>query len=85
MDFHALVSLQQLNLCLHAELKSDICNRVIGEKLNNIEREVEELLVIKQGLDAEIKIYKTLIDSGESDPCEETSEGMESRECYCPH
>ena len=46
-------------------------------------REVEELLVIKQGLDAEIKIYKTLIDSGESDPSEEnSSEGMRSR-CWC--
>ena len=54
----------------------------IVEKLNSIEREVEELLVIKQGLDAEIKIYKTLIDSGESDPSEEnSSEGMRSRWC----
>jgi len=45
----------------------------IVEKLNTIEREVEELLVIKQGLDAEIKIYKTLIDSEESDRSEENS------------
>ena len=54
----------------------------IVEKLNNIEREVEELLVIKQGLDAEIKIYKTLIESGESDPSEEnSSEGKKVLQC----
>jgi len=35
------------------------------EKLKAIEAEVEELLLIKQGLDAEIKIYKTLIDGEE--------------------
>jgi len=35
------------------------------EKLKKVEGEVEELLMIKQGLDAEIKIYKTLIDSEE--------------------
>ena len=35
------------------------------EKLQKVEGEVEELLMIKQGLDAEIKIYKTLIDSEE--------------------
>ena len=45
----------------------------IVEKLNSIEREVEELLVIKQGLDAEIKIYKTLMDGEESEPSEENS------------
>ena len=45
----------------------------IVEKLNNVERDVEELLVIKQGLDAEIKIYKTLIDSEVSDRSEENS------------
>ena len=48
----------------------------IHQKLNKLKIDLEELYLIKQGLDAEIKVYKALVETTE-DTSEEEEENLD--------
>merc|ERR1712025_450203 len=52
----------------------------IHEKLKDMEVKLEELYLLKQGLDAEIKVYKALVETTEETSAEKVDQSLQDHQ-----
>ena len=77
-----LESLTEANEISFQQKMNEKCSKIteIEDRIKNVSEDIAELIDIKQGLDAEIRIYKTLLDL-ETESSEEPESAFEGKIC----